>query len=179
MKKILALFIITSAILTSCTGPAKINYLYLTTEQLQQIGITVSGEGVFFKNHNPKAKETDDKYPWFGFYSTNDIYLNTILYRETDTLHPESKTDSLFVEMKATDFDFYPILIGNPHGIYSYKKSDITERLFPVAIKMSGLNLPRRTDTLVVWFKPTASLQKAFGKTLRVEDYLAVPPIIK
>jgi hypothetical protein len=179
MKKHSAILVIASMILLSCTGPAKIDYLYLSPSQLKQIGISVSEQGVFFKNHNPKAKEMDEKYPWFGLYSTNDVYLNTILYRERDTLHPESKTDSLFVMMKATEFDFYPILIGNSKGIYSFKKSDITEKLFPVAIKMSDLNIPRRKDTLVIWFKPTASLQKLFGNTLRVEDYLAVPPFEK
>lgn len=177
MKKILVVLILLQIMLISCSKSTKTNYLFLNGPQLKQLGVLLSDQGVFYKNKILNFEQTQERYPYMGFYSTNNVYLNSILYKEHDTLKAENEDDSVFIALPVTNFDFYPILIGNTKGEYSLKKNFHNEKLFPVAICMSETKLPKRTDTLVIWFKPTEMLQKALPGETKMNDYLAIPTV--
>jgi hypothetical protein len=177
MKKNLVILVLLLITLISCLKSTKTNYLFLNSPQLKQLGVLLSDQGVFYKNKIQNFDQTQERYPYIGFYSTNDIYLNSILYKENDTLKAENKDDSVFIGVPVTNFDFYPILIGNTKGEYSLKKNFNNEKLFPVAICMSETKLPKRTDTLLIWFKPTEMLRKALPSEIKMNDYLSIPTI--
>ena len=177
MKKTIVLLSIATLFILSCSGPKKPNYLFLNGQQLQPLGIALTDQGIFYKNYIPNNKEVNERFPFIGFYSTNDTYLNTILYKENDTLKAENKYDSLFIKMEVTKNDFYPILIGNTKNEFSLKKAYNNEKLLPVAICMAETKLSKRSDTLVVWFKPTELIKKALPQDVKLEDYLMVPQI--
>ena len=163
--------------ITCCTKTDKAKYLFLNGAQLKQLGILVSDQGVFYKNRIPNYQEMKERFQYLGFYCTNDIYLNSILYKENDTLRAANKYDSLFISLPTSNFDFYPILIGNTNDEYSLKKNFNNEKLFPVAICMAETGLPKRSDTLIIWFKPSVSLQTALPSDVKVEDYLMIPSV--
>jgi hypothetical protein len=177
MKKNLVILVVLLITFISCSKSTKTNYCYLNGPQLKQLGVLLSNQGVYYKNKILNFEQTHERYPYIGFYSTDDIYLNSILYKENDTLKVSNKYDSIFIGLPSTNFDFYPILIGNTKGEYSLKKNFNNEKLFPVAIFMSETKLPKRIDTLVIWFKPTEMLQKALPGEIKMNDYLSIPTV--
>lgn len=177
MKKQLLTLSLLLIVLISCTKSTKTNYCYLNGTQVKQLGILLSDQGVFYKNKILNFEQTKERFPFLGFYSTNDIYLNSIHYKENDTLTASNKYDSLFIGLPTTNFDFFPLLIGNVKGEYSMKKITGNEKLFPVAILMSETGLSKRQDTLVIWFNPTEMLQKALPENIKMDDFLAVPVV--
>jgi hypothetical protein len=177
MKNRTLLISLTVMLLAACTSKPNPQYLFLTVDQLGPLGFTVTTEGIFYKNHIPNWQDAGERFANLGFYSTGDVYLNTIHFHDTDTLKPSTRYDSTFLALPATRFDFYPILVGNTRGEYSLKKTTNGNGLFPVAISMAELGIPGRTDTLVVWFKPTESLKNALPEGVKLEDYLRVPPM--
>jgi hypothetical protein len=177
MKKFNMIFLVAIIAIGSCSKSNEIKYSFLNGSQLKQLGIVVSDQGVFYKNHLSNYKELQERFSNQGFYCTNDIYLNSINFQDADTLTATNKADSIFISMSPSNFDFYPILIGNTKGEYSLKKSFNNEKLFPVAVCMAETKLPKRNDTLIIWFKHTASLQTALPVDIKVEDYLMVPLI--
>jgi hypothetical protein len=177
MKKLGVIFFMALMTISGCTKTKTMKYSFLNGTQLKQLGIVVTDQGVFYKNHLPGSPEMKERFSYLGFYCTNDIYLNSILYKENDTLPSANKYDSLFISLPTSDFDFYPMLIGNTKGEYSLNRNVNNEKLFPVAICMVETNLPKRTDTLVIWFKPSSSLQAALPGDIKVEDYLMIPPV--
>ena len=113
---------------------------------------------------------------------SNETYLSTKHFSETDTLTAENKHDSIFVKMDNTKNDFYPILIGNTKGQMSFDNSSKLNKsikLLPVAICMTETKIANREDTLVVWFKVTESLKNALPQNIKLDDYLKVPTIVK
>jgi hypothetical protein len=177
MKKLNIIFFVAIIAIAGCSKTKEMKYSFLNSSQLKQLGIVVSDQGVFYKNHLSNYKELQERFSDQGFYCTNDIYLNSINFQVGDTLTATNKADSIFISMESSAFDFYPILIGNTKGDYSLKKIFNKEKLFPVAICMAETKLPDRSDTLIVWFKPTASLQAALPADIKVEDYLFVPSV--
>jgi hypothetical protein len=177
MKKLSLILLVVLVTIISCSKSNKNKYAFLNGVQLKQLGVIVSDQGVFYKNRIPNYQEMKERYPYLGFYCTNDIYLNSIFYKETDTLTAVNKIDSLFISLPTTNFDFYPILIGNTRGEFSLKRNFNNERLFPVAVCMAETGLPKRSDTLIIWFKPSASLQTVLPSDIKVENYIMVPTI--
>ena len=45
-------------------------------------------------------------------------------------------------------------------------------KFLPVAILMAETNLPTRKDTIIVWLRPTESLNKLLPEGIRMEDYM-------
>jgi hypothetical protein len=136
---------------------------------------------VFYKNLNPNWKQDKVKYSVLCFYCSNNNYLTTNHYSETDVIQANDKNEKLLLNLETTKNDFYPLLIGNTKGKLSLDNETLAKdlKLFPVAICMSETKLQNRKDTIVVWFKPTEALQKALPENVKLEDYLKVRPINK
>jgi hypothetical protein len=181
MKTRIIFPIITMVIICSWTNPTKPGYLYLNSSRLKPLGITLNDNGVFYKNFNPKWEEEKAVYSSLSFCCTNKIYLTTNHYLPSETITPDNRNDKLLMKLETTKNDFYPILIGNPEGKQSLDNETLPSdlKLFPVAICMSETKLSNRKDTIVVWFKPTLSLQKALPDNIKMENYLQVPTRIK
>ena len=160
------------AILTisSCTKTSTPEFLYLNSDQLLPLGIELNENGVFYKNHNPNWTADNNRYSNLIFYCTNDNYLTTKHYSETDTI----EFDSLLMSLQITTNDFYPLLIGNIKGHQSLEDKTIPAdlKLLPVAIIMTETRLPNRNDTIVVWFNPTKKLKQVLPENINIDDYL-------
>lgn len=180
MKAKFLFTILLAAIIYSCTPTKKSDFLFLNTAQLKKVGIVVTDQGVFYKNVNPNWKQDKERYAFLGFYLCNDNYLSSIHLNETDTLEIKSKNDSLLEITETSHNDFYPVLIGNTTGFQSMDK-DLPKdmKLLPIAVCMSGANLPNRSDTVVVWFKPTQSLYAMLPENINMEEYLRTKPEAK
>jgi len=180
-KRTLLLIIATATLMICCTRAKAPDYLILNGQQLKSLGITLTDQGLFYKNYNPNWQADNENYPYLGFLS-NETYLTTRHYGETDTLTSENKYDSAFLKMDATKNDFYPLLIGNTKGQMSLDKYTALNKeikLVPVAICMAETKIANRQDTMVVWFKPTESLKNALPGDINMDDFLRVPVISK
>ena len=175
MKKTSFFTLILALSILSCNKQKTVDYVYLNKEQLKPLGVELSENGVFYKNYNPKWNDDGEKYAYLGFYSSNDVYLNSFHYNENDTLKAESVDDSLFISKETTRNDFYPILVGNTKGQYSLDNEEKNIKLLPIAICMEETGLSERKDTLVIWIKMTESLKQMLPADIKVEDYLRVP----
>lgn len=152
--------------------------LFLNTSELSLLGIHVTKHGVFYKNLNPNWKQDNEKYATLAFYLGDDNYLSTFHLKETDSLFVKSMSDSLLKTQNTTHNDFYPLLIGNIDGHQSLNSDlPLDMKLLPVAICMTDTRLPNRNDTVVVWFKPTETLNKILNPDFKMEDYLQTRPI--
>jgi len=183
MKKITLFLIIATATIFSCCNKTKTtNFLFLNEQQLKPLGIELRDNGVFYKNINPNHVQDGEKYTLLAFHCTNDNYLTTKHYTEADIAEAEKNNDSTMAKIFYSKNDFYPLLIGNPKGQMSLDKYSVLNKemkLLPVAICMSDAKFVNRTDTIVIWFKPTESLKKALPYNIKLDDYLKVPTITK
>ncbi len=181
MKTKLFLAFIAIVVICSWTNPAKPEFLFLNSDQLKPLGIVLNEHGVFYKNYNPNWKQDNLPNSYLSFYCCSNNYLTTMHYTEKDVIQAKNKHEELLLNLETTKNDFYPVLIGNEKGKQSLDDETLAKdmKLFPVAICMSETKLRSRKDTIVVWFKPTESLQKALPKNIKIEDYLKVRPIVK
>jgi len=176
--KIKTLFVIAASLaLFSCTQTKKADFLYLSATQLKPLGIELNANGIFYNNSNPNWKADQEKYCGLAFYGSNDNYLATFHYSETDTLKAQNTNDSLLLRLEVTKKDFYPLLIGNSKGENSLDNETLPKdlKLLPIAICMTETQLPNRNDTLIVWFKPTDELKKSLPENIKMDDYLMSP----
>ncbi|MDR3651572.1 MAG: hypothetical protein P4L34_01220 [Paludibacter sp.] len=181
MKTKIFLAVILLGAISSCTRTSKHDYLYLNAAQLKPLGIVLNEKGVFYKNENPNWKQDNEKYPCLAFVCNNDNYVTTIHFNTTDTLKTKNGTDSLLVNKELTKNDFYPLLIGDPHGKQSLDNENLPAdmKLLPVAICIAETKLVSRKDTVVVWLRPTESLKKLLPAGINMEEYLQPKPIKK
>lgn len=178
MKVNLLSIILAVVFITGCNKTStKIEALYLNQAQLNSLGIVVSEKGVFYKNTNPNWKNDNEKYCTLAFYLTNDNYVTTLHLEETDTLTVKTEIDSLLKIQNTTINDFYPLLIGDTQGRMSLNQDLPADmKLLPVAICMADTKLPNRTDTVLVWFKPTETLKKILIDSVDIEKHLQIKP---
>ena len=172
--------IIGSLLLFSFMPEPKQNYLFLNANELKQLGIHLNEKGLYYINTNPMQKQDGGSYCSLAFYCNSKNYVTTIHRSEYDDLNANTKDDKILLKNGISTHDFYPLIIGNTKGNasldnYSVFHKDI--KLLPVAVCMSECNLSKRNDTIIVWFKPTASLIKALPDDIIIEDYLRVPVI--
>jgi hypothetical protein len=154
----------------------KPEFLFLNQSQLKPLGIELNENGLYYKNLNPNWQQDKELYAGLGFYSCKDKYLSTIHFKESETLKPTNKYDKLMINKETTRNDFYPLLIGNTRGDFSLDSEVLPKdmKFLPVAICMSETKIKGRNDTIVVWFKPAGSLQKALPSNVKIEDFLRV-----
>ncbi len=104
------LLIIVTVTMISCSNKTKTpDFLLLNGQQLESLGIILTEQGLFYKNFNPNWESDNERYPYLGFLS-NETYLSTKHFSETDTLTAENKHDSIFVKMDNTKNQHIQIL---------------------------------------------------------------------
>ena len=177
MKTKSFLAIITIVMMCGWTLPTKPEFLFLNSDQLKPLGLELNSNGLFYKNFNPDWKQEHARYSCLSFYCSNNNYLTTNHYMETDVIEAKDRNGRLLMKMETTKNDFYPLLIGTTKGKQSLDNETLSPdlKLFPVAVCMSETKLSNRKDTIVVWFKPTEALKKALPENIKIEDYLQVP----
>ncbi len=165
-------------VLCSWTNPAQPEFLVLNSTQLKSLGIVLNEDGVFYKNFNPAWKQDNAVYSCLSFYCCSDNYLTTGHYAETDVITAKTRDQKALLKLETSRNDFYPLLIGNTKGEMSLDDETLAKdmKLFPVAICMSETKLRSRTDTVVVWFKPSDALQKALPAGIKMKDFLKTRP---
>ncbi len=176
MKTKILLAIISAAVICSCSKSTEPEFLFLNAEQLKPLGIELNERGLFYKNVNPDWQKENERFAGLAFSSSEGNYLSTTHFKETDTLKPANLIDTLYMLKEITRNDFYPLLIGNNRGENSLDNETLPSdmKLLPIAICMAETKIQSRNDTLVVWFKPTESLQKALPDTIQMDEYLRV-----
>ncbi len=175
IKTIIAIMAVITFI--SCSKNPTQDYLYLNSEQLKPLGLELNDSGLFYKNMNPKWKEDKERFCLMAFRCVKDNYLTTTHYTEADFID-SNKKDSALLEKYYTKNDFYPLLISNTKGDFSLDNYTVLNkeiRLLPIAICMSQAKNTSREDTVIVWFKPTASIKEALPENINMEDYLKIP----
>lgn len=176
MKAKILLAIVAAAVICSCSKITEPKFLFLNAEQLKPLGIEINERGVFYKNVNPEWKKDNERFAGLAFASSEGNYLSTTHFNENEMLKPANLIDSSYLLKEVSRNDFYPLLIGNKRGENSLDNKTLPSdmKLLPVAICMADTKIPSRKDTLLVWFKPTESLQKALPDSIKMNDYLVV-----
>jgi hypothetical protein len=164
---------------TGCSKMTKPDYLYLNADQLKPLGIELNDNGIFYKNENPNYKQDHQRYECLAFYCTAGNYVTSSVFNSTDTLTAKNTADSTIISMEITKNDFYPLLIGDTKGNQSMDNTNLAAgmKLLPVAIPMIDAKLSNRTDTIIVWIKPTEALKKALPKDINIDNYLVNKPV--
>jgi hypothetical protein len=176
MKKTCFFTLILIMAIFSCKSQEN-KYIYLNAEQLKPLGIELSEDGLFYQNCNPKW-EKDEKYPYYSFYSVDkEHYVNSSVAGNCPLNdYPRNEHDSIFMNKKMTENDFYPLFVGT-EGKYTFLSEKHDKKLVPIAIRMTETKIPNRTDTVIFWFKVTESLKKSLPEGIVIEDYLGLPDI--
>ena len=174
-KNVFFIFILFIATI-GCKGQEN-KYIYLNAEQLKPLGIELSEDGLFYQNCNPKWEE-DGKYPYYAFYSVGkEHYVNSSVASHCSLSdYPSNEHDSIFMNRKMTENDFYPLFVGT-EGKYTFLSEKHDKELVPIAIRMKETKIPNRTDTVIFWFKLTESLKKVLPTGIIIEDYVGLPDI--
>jgi hypothetical protein len=159
---------------TNSSNTENVKFLFLNASQLKPLGIELNEKGIFYKNVNPNWKQDHQKYACMAFLCTNNHYMSSTHFNETDTLKITSGVDSIIIQKALSKNDFYPLLIGNGNGKQSMEDKNLSAdlKLLPIAICMAETKLETRKDTIVVWLKPTESLKKALPQNINMDDYL-------
>lgn len=161
----------------SCSKSQKQEYLYLNQLQLKPLGLELNDNGLFYKNMNPNWKEDNERFCMLAFRCEKDNYLTSTHFTEADFIDSNKKKTTLS-EKNYTKNDFYPLLISNTKGDFSLDNYSVMKKeikLLPIAVCMSQAKNTNRKDTLIVWFKPTASLKKVLPDNINLDDYLKIP----
>jgi hypothetical protein len=175
MKKYYFVSIILLFAFFGCNNSETKDFIFLNAEQLKPLGIEISEDGVFYKNCNPNSKESNEKFECLGFYATNETYLATLHFDETDSIKVSSNIDSLLLVKELTRHEFCPILIGNTKGDYSLDSENKNIKLLPIAICLNEIEMLNRKDTLVFWFKHHESIEKLLPEGTKIKNYLRFP----
>ena len=155
-------------------------FLSLGPDQLGLLGLQCSSEGVFYKNRNPNKVQDHNRFSVLCFYSTEDVYCGNIsLDSPGEKIIGSGAAYRTIRKMPMSSNDFYPLLVTSYSGYPTWdsytKLNDNTLKLLPVQIRMAGLGMTSRNDTMVFWFKPTPSLKEALSGIANIDLYLKAP----
>lgn len=155
-------------------------YLELSAEQLKLLGLDLNSSGLFYKN----TRFGDQDKGILCLYFTPDTYSASIVLHPGEKIEGESSPERILAKQPLTDFDFYPVVITGYDGWRTLDmmgaERDPGMKLLPVQVSMATLDPGTRTDTLVIWFKPSASLEQVLAEVAPVRDYLQpCPPDLK
>ncbi|MEI7661762.1 MAG: hypothetical protein WCK34_06185 [Bacteroidota bacterium] len=157
-------------------SPGGGRYLELAPDQLKILGFELSPDGLFYKNirHGLPGKGI------MCLYFTGKTYSSSIMLHEGEEISGHSAPERFLKKEKLTSFDFYPVVVANYSGSHTLDmlaaEKDPKMKLLPVQVNMATLKLGSRSDTLVFWFKPTASLSEALYPVAKIDGYLQVCP---
>jgi beta-lactamase regulating signal transducer with metallopeptidase domain len=149
--------------------------LILKPDQLKKLGFEYNSEGLFYKNERPDVVE----YKELDMIFNKKVYSSSILKKKGEKpVHFSG--EKIIDKMTTTNFDFFPLVVSNYKGqrtlVMGVKLLAEQKKLLPVQVNMAELNINGRSDTLVFWFLPTASLKKELSPITNMDDYLQVIP---
>ncbi len=151
-------------------------YLELKPDQLALLGFECQPSGLYYKNirHGRSDKGTTCLYFTAGTYSAS------IILHPGEQITVHSQPEKILKKQALTTHDFYPVVVAGYNGSRTLDmtgaEKDPAMKLLPVQVNMAALNLGKRADTLVFWFKPTPDLTKVLTSIAKVDDYLQSCP---
>ncbi|MEI6682222.1 MAG: M56 family metallopeptidase [Bacteroidota bacterium] len=151
-------------------------YLELNPDQLALLGFECQPSGLYYKNirHGSSDKGTTCLYFTAGTYSAS------IILHPGEQITGHSQPEKILKKQALTTHDFYPVVVAGFNGNRTLDmigaEKDPAMKLLPVQVNMAALNLGKRADTLVFWFKPTPDLTKMLSSIAKVDDYLQSCP---
>lgn len=156
-----------------------VKYLDLPIWQLKLIGIDCSTKGVFYKNQNPDWKKENNRYQLLCFYLTDETYCSNLNYHDGEKIKAGNKAEKILEAMPVTTNAFNPVMITNLNGDRTWDAfsvyNDPGMKLLPVRINMEDLQMNKRKDMMVFWFKPTEALKKALAEYVDIDPFLTAP----
>jgi TonB family protein len=148
------------------------DYIFLNAKQLKPLGIQLSEKGLFYFNCNSNWEAEGERFPCMALYSTDEgpwvsSMLSTSTYDAPEDLKP------VFKGTEITDIGFRPKFVGNPQGHFWFGTERYRdEKLVPISVCMASAKISNRTDTVIFWFLPSESLQKALPRGVKMENFL-------
>jgi hypothetical protein len=155
----------------------KKNYLRLTPDALKWIGLVTNQSGLFYKNTRFGLSDKGV----LCLYFTKDVNNASIILKPGEKFPAQSAAEKILKNQPLTNNDFYPVVVAHYNGFKSQDmmaaEQDPRMMLLPIQVNMADLNFGKRNDTLVFWFKPTASLKKLLSPVGNTDEYLqSCPP---
>lgn len=167
---------------SNSTKPAP-KYLILKPEQLYLLGFEYSSNGIFYKTCR---MDRPDKSV-LCIYFTEDNYCTSIILKKNEKLKGNSNADNILKRMPVATTDYYPVIVAgynnsrtleihvpssqDPKGLLS-----ADQKLLPIQVNVADFKLGKRSDTLLLWFKPTKSLKEVLASFANTDDYVQVCP---
>ena len=151
-------------------------YLEIAPEQLRLLGFTKDPAGLYYKN----TRFGNPDKGVLCLYFTEKTYSGCMILRPGEKIEGNSSANKILKKQPLTNLDFYPVVVAGydrsrtQDMMAAEKKTDL--KLLPVQINMGKLNLGKRADTIVVWFKPTSSLKEVLAGIANTDDYLQTCP---
>ena len=151
-------------------------YLQLAPEQFRLLGFEMNPSGLFYKN----ARFGRPDQGVLCLYFTEKLNNGSIILKPGEKITGNSTPERNLEKQVQTNLDFYPVVIAHFNGFrnqdMSAGETSQNEQLLPVQMNMADLKLGKRADTLVFWFKPTASLKKVLSHIANTDNYLQPCP---
>ncbi len=164
------------------TGTGAINsakFLDLPIWQLKLIGLDGSSKGLFYKNQNPDWQKEKNRYQLLCFYLTDDVFYSNLNYHTGEEFLVNGKPQQILKNMETSVNAFDPVLLTDQEGKKFWDAftvlGDKDMKLLPVRINMADLQMKKRNDWVVFWFKPTESLKKVLSPYVNIDSLLRVP----
>jgi beta-lactamase regulating signal transducer with metallopeptidase domain len=157
-------------------GTAAKKYLVLPTDQLKLLGFEFNNTGLYFKNKRPGTPE----HNVLCLYFTDHTYSASISLKPGEKLKGKSAPEKFLMNAQLTNYDFAPLIVssyGDHRTIVLGGMNQFDdEKLLPIQVNMAELNINKRSDTLVFWFRPTDALKQILSPIARVEEYIQPCP---
>ena len=155
----------------------KKNYLRLTPDALKWIGLVSNPSGLFYKNTRFGLSDKGV----LCLYFTKDVNNASIILKQGEKFPAQSAVEKILKNQTLTNNDFYPVVVAHYNGFRNQDmmaaEQDPRMMLLPIQVNMADLNIGKRNDTLVFWFKPTANLKKLLSPAGNTDEYLqSCPP---
>jgi hypothetical protein len=166
---------------TTFSNGRSVKYLDLPIWQLKLLGIDCSSKGIFYKNQNPEWKKEQRRYEVLGLYLGDENYCTNVNYHDTEEEDFSSlgKPGKIMKIMETTSNSFDPVMVTDLDGHRTWDAysvyEDNTIKLIPVRINMADLQMKKRKDFVVFWFKPTESLKKVLSGYVDTDNYAVIP----
>ncbi|MCX6304004.1 MAG: hypothetical protein NT040_03460 [Bacteroidetes bacterium] len=154
-------------------------YLELTADQLNSLGFDWNQNGLFYKNRRVNRPDKNI----LCMYFTDSMYSASIILGPGEKLN-NTLPQRILKNQATTSFDFYPVVVAGVNGLYTLVMGNPGknpgEKLLPVQVNMADLKVRKRSDTLVFWFRPTATMMEILSPVVKAEDFLQpCPPDIR
>ncbi len=164
--------------LANQTGKAQTqkHYLKLQPDALKWIGFVSNPSGLFYKNTRFGLSDKGI----LCLYFTDKVNNASIILKPREKFPNHSAPEKSLEKQALTNHDFYPVVVGHVNGFRNQDmmaaEKDPRMMLLPIQVNMADLNIGKRNDTLVFWFKPTASLKQLLAPVANTDEYLQLCP---